>query len=524
MHGEEDGKIASDFANGLQNSDQNYAVVHIRGSMQSKNSVVGPPSAVLVCSYFPQYIRFCRQFAMPQQAVNHDVANKEYFSRRSALAQQIVYPTLLAHKQGIGNRVREPPVDLLWHGVVKAAQPGLNVGDRNAHLDRDQRRRKRRIHVSHDHHDGRFVVREHRLNTLHHFRGLYRMGGAADFQIDVGEGKPQLRKEISGELVVIVLSGVHQEVLKFRVLAQFRNQRRDLHKVRPRPHHAENAHRSAALPWVHDFYDISFNTFETPRRSPLPDLPRADENRTLSNPRKRWLRTGILPMKLSVVMPVYNESATLRQIVDRVLAVSLELELICVDDGSSDGSREILEQIVQARPREIKVLLQPRNLGKGAALRRGIAEATGDFVVIQDADLEYDPAEYPQLIEPLLAGRADVVYGSRFLGAGPHRVLYFWHSVGNQFLTLVSNMLTNLNMTDMETCYKVFRREVIQSIPLEENRFGFEPEVTVKIAKRRLRVYEVGISYSGRTYEEGKKIGWRDGFRALWVLFKYSLG
>jgi glycosyltransferase involved in cell wall biosynthesis len=228
-------------------------------------------------------------------------------------------------------------------------------------------------------------------------------------------------------------------------------------------------------------------------------------------------------MKLSVIMPVYNESATLRQIVDRVLAVPIELELICVDDGSSDGSREILEEIATAHAPQVKVFYQPRNLGKGAALRRGIHEATGDFVVIQDADLEYDPAEYPQLLEPLVAGRADVVYGSRFLGAGPHRVLYFWHSVGNWLLTLLSNMLTNLNMTDMETCYKAFRREVIQTIPLEENRFGFEPEVTVKIAKRRLRVYEVGISYSGRTYEEGKKIGWRDGFRALWVLLKYSI-
>jgi len=228
-------------------------------------------------------------------------------------------------------------------------------------------------------------------------------------------------------------------------------------------------------------------------------------------------------MKLSVVMPVYNESATLRQIVDRVLAVPIELELICVDDGSSDGSREILDEIARAHGQQVKVLFQPRNLGKGAALRRGIREAIGEYVVIQDADLEYDPAEYPQLLEPLTAGKADVVYGSRFLGAGPHRVLYFWHSVGNWLLTLLSNMLTNLNMTDMETCYKVFRREVIQGIPIEENRFGFEPEVTVKIAKRRLRVYEVGISYSGRTYEEGKKIGWRDGFRALWVLFKYSL-
>jgi len=229
-------------------------------------------------------------------------------------------------------------------------------------------------------------------------------------------------------------------------------------------------------------------------------------------------------MKLSVVMPVYNERATLRVVVDRVLSISFpfEIELLCVDDGSTDTSREILAELQKKHP-AIRVLLQPRNMGKGAALRRGIQEATGEYVVIQDADLEYDPAEYPLLLEPLMDGKADVVYGSRFLGGRPHRVLYFWHSVGNWLLTLFSNALTDLNLTDMETCYKVFRREVIQSIPLEEDRFGFEPEVTVKIAKRRLRVYEVGISYSGRTYEEGKKIGWKDGFRAIWCLVKFSL-
>jgi glycosyltransferase involved in cell wall biosynthesis len=220
-------------------------------------------------------------------------------------------------------------------------------------------------------------------------------------------------------------------------------------------------------------------------------------------------------------MPVYNEKATLRRVVERVASVGLELELLCVDDGSSDGSREILAELQQEFP-FMRVFLQPQNLGKGAALRRGIQEAVGDCVIIQDADLEYDPADYRRLLEPLESGQADVVYGSRFLGAGPHRVLYFWHSVGNWFLTLVSNMITNLNMTDMETCYKVFRREVIQSIPLEEDRFGFEPEVTVKIAKRNLRVYEVGISYWGRTYAEGKKIGWKDGVRALWCLLKYA--
>ncbi len=227
-------------------------------------------------------------------------------------------------------------------------------------------------------------------------------------------------------------------------------------------------------------------------------------------------------MKLSVVMPVYNERATLREVVEKVLAVPLTIELICVDDGSRDGSREILAELQSEYP-QIRTVLQPQNLGKGAALRRGIQEATGDYVIIQDADLEYDPGEYTLMLEPLIQGKADVVFGSRFLGGAPHRVLYFWHSVGNSILPLLSNCLTNINLSDMETCYKVFRREIIQAIPIEENRFGFEPEITVKVARRNLRIYEVGISYWGRTYEEGKKIGWKDGVRAFYCLLKYSI-
>lgn len=234
-------------------------------------------------------------------------------------------------------------------------------------------------------------------------------------------------------------------------------------------------------------------------------------------------KAHVLNTKLSVIMPVYNESASLRQVVERVLSVTyMPIELICVDDGSSDGSREILSSLQSQYP-QMHVFLQPKNMGKGAGLRRGIQQATGNFVIIQDADLEYDPNDYAILLDPLVQGKADVVYGSRFLGAAPHRVLYFWHSVANRFLTLISNCLTNINLTDMETCYKAFRREVIQAIPLEEERFGFEPEITVKVAKRQLRIYEVGISYWGRTYEEGKKIGWKDGVRALWVLLKYSM-
>jgi glycosyltransferase involved in cell wall biosynthesis len=226
-------------------------------------------------------------------------------------------------------------------------------------------------------------------------------------------------------------------------------------------------------------------------------------------------------VKASVIMPIYNERPTLRESIGRVASVPLDIELICVDDYSTDGSREILSELQQNYP-QLRVLLQPRNMGKGAALRRGIEHAAGEFVIIQDADLEYDPSEYPLLLHPLIQGKADVVYGSRFVGAGPHRVLYFWHRVGNWILTLLSNAITNLNLSDMETCYKAFRRDVIQAIPIEENRFGFEPEITVKIAKRHLRVYEVGISYSGRTYAEGKKIGWKDGVRAIWCLLKYG--
>ncbi len=227
-------------------------------------------------------------------------------------------------------------------------------------------------------------------------------------------------------------------------------------------------------------------------------------------------------MKVSVVIPVYNEAATLKFAVERVLATPHNLEVLCVDDGSKDNSLEILGGLQREHP-QIRVFQQPQNMGKGAALRRGIEQATGDFVIIQDADLEYDPSDYSVLLQPLVEGQADVVFGSRFLSGRPHRVLYFWHSVGNYFLTLLSNALTNINLSDMETCYKAFRREVIQSIPIEENRFGFEPEITVKVAKRHLRIYEVGIGYWGRTYEEGKKIGWKDGVRALWCLLKYSL-
>ena len=226
-------------------------------------------------------------------------------------------------------------------------------------------------------------------------------------------------------------------------------------------------------------------------------------------------------MRVSVVVPVYNEVATIKEIVARVQAVTLEKDIIIVDDGSTDGTREQLEQISQSYD-NLRVIYHDRNQGKGAALRTGFETVTGDIVIIQDADLEYDPREYPVLLEPILDGRADVVYGSRFLG-GPHRVLFFWHYVGNRFLTLLSNALTNLNLTDMETCYKVFKREVLNKIKIRSNRFGFEPEFTAKIAKKGFRIYETPISYSGRTYAEGKKIGWPDGVKAMFAILWFRL-
>jgi glycosyltransferase involved in cell wall biosynthesis len=228
-------------------------------------------------------------------------------------------------------------------------------------------------------------------------------------------------------------------------------------------------------------------------------------------------------MKLSIVVPCYNEVRTIRAIVDAVRAAPVaDREIIIVDDCSRDGTRDLLK--AEIAPLVDKILYHEVNQGKGAALRTGFAAASGDVVLIQDADLEYDPQEYPLLLGPIETGKADVVFGSRFMGGGPHRVVYFWHMVGNKFLTLLSNMFTNLNLTDMETCYKVMKREVVRQISIEENRFGFEPEITAKISKiPDIVVYEVGISYYGRTYKEGKKIGWRDGFRALYSIVKYNL-
>lgn len=244
--------------------------------------------------------------------------------------------------------------------------------------------------------------------------------------------------------------------------------------------------------------------------------------------------------RLTVVIPVFNESATIEELLRRVEAVPIHKEIIVVDDGSTDGTRELLETFVASKssaagelatpstrpardcPCLVRVILQPRNLGKGAALRRGFHEARGEFVIVQDADLEYDPKDYPRLLEPIERGEADVVYGSRFLG-GPHRVLFFWHAVGNKFLTILSNVFTNLNLSDVWTCYKAFRREILQGITLRENRFGFEPEITAKVARGRWRLFEIPISYYGRTYAQGKKITWKDGFRALICVVRYRL-
>lgn len=247
----------------------------------------------------------------------------------------------------------------------------------------------------------------------------------------------------------------------------------------------------------------------------------AANSATISGTRPERLPAPKQDFLLSVLIPVYNETRTLMEIIAHVRGVAINKEIILVDDGSTDGTRDLLREKVEGQFPDVRVYYHEKNQGKGAALRTAIGEATGDIMIVQDADLEYNPREYFALLEPILDGRADVVFGSRFLGGGAHRVHFFWHRWGNGVLTTLSNMLTNLNLTDMEVCYKVFKSDVLRDIKLKSNRFDFEPEITAKVAKRRYRIFEVPISYSGRDYEEGKKIGWRDGVQAIWTILKY---